>query len=457
MAVWAEVRRSQFEYGRLDAQFYRPEYLLLKQRLVKSGLPLNRLGSLSQKIDVGYVGPMVHAYADTGILLLRSQNISEFYIDEAKNQIRIKPAFHQALRKSEVFSGDILITRSGKAGNAAIVPDGFEPANSADIIIIRLLPEFSSLYTIAFLNSKYGRFQIDRQVSGGVQGHLNLTIAADILIPEPPGHFVARIDGEVEQALDSMRLAKAKYAAAAALFQQPLHLDALARSQEQSYETTISQAVESRRFDAQHFRPEYETLFGSMRKAVGKDNVRPLRELVTFNQRGEQPIYTDGPVAVVNSQHLGPQHVAFDEVEHTSQVIYDSDRRSRLSSGDVLVYATGAYVGRTNVFLEDDAAVASNHVNILRVRPEYDSAYIALVLNSQVGAMQTAKHSTGSTQAELYPVNLARFWIPLLPRPQQEAIGDKVRESYAALKQSKALLEQAKRRVEELIEREAAK
>jgi hypothetical protein len=194
-----------------------------------------------------------------------------------------------------------------------------------------------------------------------------------------------------------------------------------------------------------------------MQKAVGRDNVRPLRELVTFNQRGHQPLYVPGgPVAVVNSQHLGPRHIAFDELQSTSRAIYDADSRSQLQNGDVLVYSTGAYVGRTNVFLEDGPAVASNHVTILRVKPEFDSAYIALVLNSQVGAMQTAKHATGSTQAELYPGGLAKFWLPLLPPAKRKAVGDKVRESYAALKESGDLLEQAKRRVEELIDKESA-
>ena len=45
--------------------------------------------------------------------------------------------------------------------------------------------------------------------------------------------------------------------------------------------------------------------------------------------------------------------------------------------------------------------------------------------------------------------------IPILDSKAQQEIGDKVRESYDALRQSKALLEKAKLRVEELIEQEA--
>lgn len=456
MAVWADVKLTQIEYGRLDPQFYRPEFIDKKRVLVGSGLPLRKLGALSEKIDVGFVGPMVHAYSDTGVLLLRSQNIAEFYIDPSKNPVLIDRDFHRILRKSEVFPGDILITRSGTAGNAAIVPEGFGEANSADIIIVRAKPDVSPWFLIAFLNSKYGRFQIDRQVSGGVQGHLNLTIAADILVPECDLRAVKSIESSIQSALELMDKSRTQYGAALTHLEEALGITSLTDSYARSYATSFAEAVASHRCDAQHFRPEFDGLLGTMVGAIGSDHVLPLFRVITFNQRGKQPAYVEGgPVAVVNSQHIGPQHIRFDELASTSRAVFDDDQRSRLMTNDVVVYSTGAYVGRTNIWLEDMPAVASNHVNILRVKPEYDAAYVTLVLNSKVGAMQTEKHGTGSTQVELYPGNLAKFMIPILKQKVQREIGDKVRASYAALKESKALLERAKLRVEQLIEQGA--
>jgi len=140
MAVWAEITTSQIEYGRFDAQFYQPQFMERKQILENAGYKLRRLGWLTEKIDVGYVGPMTEEYCEEGVLLLRSQNIKEFQIDVDKNPIFIPEAFHRKLHKSEVHPGDILITRSGVAGNVAIVPKDFPTANSADIILLRLRP-----------------------------------------------------------------------------------------------------------------------------------------------------------------------------------------------------------------------------------------------------------------------------------------------------------------------------
>ncbi len=50
--------------------------------------------------------------------------------------------------------------------------------------VLRAKLTLDNLYVVAFFNSRFGRFQVDRQVSGAIQGHLNLTIAEDILVPE---------------------------------------------------------------------------------------------------------------------------------------------------------------------------------------------------------------------------------------------------------------------------------
>ena len=124
---------------------------------------------------------------------------------------------------------------------------------------------------------------------------------------------------------------------------------------------------------------------------------------------------------------------------------------------DLLIYTTGAYIGRTNVFLSDQPALASNHVNILRLNSGIDAAYMALVFQSVIGQFQTQKHLRGSAQAELYPNDIDKFVVPLLAPRKQTAIGDSVRSSLEKQQESKRLLEQAKARVEQLIEEAAAR
>ena len=146
------------------------------------------------------------------------------------------------------------------------------------------------------------------------------------------------------------------------------------------------------------------------------------------------------------------KHIDYDGLEKTSAKSFAAAPEAHIQKDDLLIYTTGAYIGRTNAYLSDAPAMASNHVNILRLQPGIDAAYMALVFQSIVGQFQTQQHARGSAQAELYPSDIDRFVVPLLDADKQKAIGDLLRESLAKQQESHGLLEQAKTRVEQLIE-----
>ena len=196
MAVWSEVPVSVIHnnYGRLDAEFFRPEYLQIDDILQR--LPIRKLKTITNKIDVGHVGPMVKHYCEDGVLFIQTQQIGEFFLD-LSTCVRIDHSFHEFLKKSQVNNGNILIARSGSFGKASIYMEK-EVINSADIIIIDVntdQQDIDNLYLLAFLNSKYGSAQLIRYASGGLQGHVNLTILEDFKVPVIP----ASIQGEIRQ------------------------------------------------------------------------------------------------------------------------------------------------------------------------------------------------------------------------------------------------------------------
>lgn len=141
----------------------------------------------------------------------------------------------------------------------------------------------------------------------------------------------------------------------------------------------------------------------------------------------------------------------YDNLERTDSRYWDLQRESRVFNQDILIYTTGANVGRTNIYLEDEKALASNHVNILRVRDE-NQIYIGFVLNSIIGRLQTRKLITGTAQAELYPTDIDQFLLPFIASDKQNQISAFVQESHAARREAKTLLAKAKRAVEIAIE-----
>ena len=70
---------------------------------------------------------------------------------------------------------------------------------------------------------------------------------------------------------------------------------------------------------------------------------------------------------VINSRHILEARVDYEGLERTSTEWLKINERARLQPGDILTYTTGAKIGRTAHFALSDPAVASNHVNILRL------------------------------------------------------------------------------------------
>jgi restriction endonuclease S subunit len=206
------------------------------------------------------------------------------------------------------------------------------------------------------------------------------------------------------------------------------------------------------RLDAEYYQKKYDTL----EKAICSSNYKRIREIRTVNYRGMQPEYVEnGNLNVINSKHILEDTLDYNGFEKTSDDYWDIQERARVFKGDILTYTTGANIGRTQVYRLDKKALASNHVNILRVKGE-NPFYIGFVLNSMVGRMQTEKYCAGSAQVELYPKDLDEFIIPIIDKTIQNQIIELTEESFNLKKQSEQLLETAKRAVEIAIEQDEA-
>lgn len=453
MAVWSETSHADISrnFGRLDSEYFRPEFIANDRAL--SRIPNLALHQIAKRIDVGHVGSMVKHYRDDGILILQTQNVKEFFLN-LNHTIKITPEFHTRLTKSKIRKGDILIARSGSFGSASVYLED-ETINSADIIIVEVdeLKGIDPLFLVAFMNSRLGSTQLVRFASGGVQGHVNLTILEHFKVPLFDLKLQREVANLVMASYSNLKASGTLFQRAHDLLITELGLDTFRFERPTAYTTSFSALELSHRSDAQHYQPRFAELTSHLLKFPA----RRIRDIRRLNRRGIQPIYVEGGThAVVNSQHLGPKHINYDGLERTTEKLFNAAPEAHIRRDDLLVYTTGAYIGRTNVYLDDTPAFASNHVNILRFSPDIDHAYMSMVFQSIIGQFQTQKHARGSAQAELYPADIDKFIVPLLPYEKQQEIGNLVRESLAQQRESARLLEQAKARVEKLIEEAVA-
>jgi len=428
--------------------YYQPEYLKFSKLL--RAQPFSKIRSIGYVTDGEHGSPEWDACS--GIRYIAAEHIIENRIADTSMRT-ISSAQDARNARCRVRMNDILVYSVGAyAGVAAKAEPHLFPASiPRSVAIIRLNSNapFRAGFVSVFLNTQFGQFQTRRLRAGNSQPVLALEKIRQIELPNIPIEWQDEVDHLYKSAYKARLRGQSSYEIAQQLLESELGLNKLSFQKPVGYTARFSELELSRRMDAQHYQAQFTQLLNHLAKFP----TRKVRDIRTCNRRGIQPIYvTDGTYDVINSQHLGPKHINYDGLEKTSLKAFSASPVAHIRQNDLLIYTTGAYIGRTNVYLSDAQAFASNHVNILRVTPDIDAAYMAMVFQSVVGQFQTQKHSRGSAQAELYPNDIDKFVVPILPFEQQTIIGDLVRESLVKQRESARLLEQAKTRVEHLIE-----
>ena len=455
MAVVTSVQTSALEFGnRIDAELYRPSLRQSFERIFQTDLPVTHLRRVCI-IRSGTTPPDRVDGLTSGPILFKTTDIRNGVIPPQADYYRIVDHVHRRMAKTRLEERDVLLNIVGATldviGRSAFVSRLEDEANitQAMVFLRCQTPDVLPGFLFAYLNTKYGQDQIARYARPTGQYNLNLQEVGHICIPLLPAHEQRAIEQLILSAGNLQDASMASYAQAEQHLESELGLDKLTYQNPVGYVAQFSDLETSHRSDAQHYQPRFKQLIDHI-STCPSARVRDIRSL---NRRGLQPIYLrNGDVDVVNSQHLGPKHIDYDGLEKTSAKSFAAAPEAHIKKDDLLIYTTGAYIGRTNAYLSDAPAMASNHVNILRLQPGIDAAYMALVFQSIVGQFQTQQHARGSAQAELYPSDIDRFVVPLLDADKQKAIGDLLRESLAKQQESHGLLEQAKTRVEQLIE-----
>ena len=260
---------------------------------------------------------------------------------------------------------------------------------------------------------------------------------------------------KVAQAQSELKHSESLYLKAEEMLLEGLGWDKLDLSQPRWWAVSLSRAREVHRIDAEHFQPKYDKLISYL-KGTGKTR-QMIDVLAEPIRKGVTPVYDpEGTVSVVNSQHLGRQHLNVEATDRTTGSFWEANKRARIRQYDVMMYATGApYVGRSNIFLEEMRALAGVDLMLLRPKPEIcDPSYLAVFCNSPLGMLQAEMYQTGSNQQHLYPSGVSQFWV-YIPSPEfQRRIAELVYKAWEARRKAKSLLEDAVLKVETLIESE---
>jgi restriction endonuclease S subunit len=180
------TRSSKLSGGRFDPFYHHADYNLLEKELHEAKYPIVNLSKVCNKITDGtHYTPK---YQDSGVLFLSVKNVrcERFDLRDVKY---ISEAEHADLTKRcKPELNDILLTKIGTVGLAAVVPDSL-PEFSIFVSLALLKPKFELInphYLSAFLNSSLTNFQAQRAVKGVGVPDWHLENIRRTIIPFPP-------------------------------------------------------------------------------------------------------------------------------------------------------------------------------------------------------------------------------------------------------------------------------
>lgn len=445
------IRKSQLEGAlRLDAEYYQPEYLELDEALCKTGsLGLDQIAEIITDGDHG--NP---EYADIGLPYVKSENINELAI-EVDSAMKVSFDYSEKVRGA-CFSekDDILLTTVGRIGTSTINHfTNKEIILSRDIARIKLkkdcnfYPEFISV----FFNSIKGRLLTKRESVGTVQQGLYLATIKKLSIPKVSLDKQRNIKELFLQAREESENSKSIYSQAEDLLLGQLGLKDFKVENDLSYVVNLSEIKSAHRADAEYFQPKYEKLI----LKIKKQNAKKLESFVKNYSTGfpfKSENYQEEGIPLIRINNIKKGYIDLGDTVYLSEKDYLLSPKDTARSGDIVLSMSGT-IGTTAI-LPNDISKSSANQRILKFTPQnIDRDYLVLLLNSVVGSYQLERIGTGGVQTNISYKDIKNILIPESPKPNQQEIGDLVRQSNESRKKEKELIDKAQQKVEELIEK----
>ena len=444
MAASNQVMLSEAVYNnRFSAEFFDPQYVF-KPAEASTWLPIGRI---LKKCEYGLSISM--NVEGKGYPIFRMNEIDNCFAQRPEKYTAIPKFIFEQYGLNE---NDILFNRTNSfefVGRTGIVKDQTDCTFASYLIRLVpdpdiILPEFLTVY----LNTQFGVGQIKRRAMRSInQANVSGAEVKRILIPIIDLGEQKKVASALNEAFYATRNSERLYAEAQHLLESELGLDKLSFHKPVGYTTRFSELEQSRRLDPEHFYPAFYNLVAHLPSHI---NLVPLGTQLSLCQRGKQPVYSKHGLPVVNSKHVQSNKVA---LEGNRTAISNPIAELQIRHGDILMNGTGrGTLGRVAPYLIDGQAIPDNHVTILR-SPTLDPAYLSFYLNSQAGQLQVDMHQRGTSgQIELYPFDIRKFLVWVAPEVFQKEIRKLYDQAAASEQRSKELLDQAKTRVEQLIE-----
>ncbi|MCT2541265.1 restriction endonuclease subunit S [Sedimentimonas flavescens] len=351
-----------------------------------------------------------YAFTDDGVPFLRAQNLVDGTVSVASDPMFISPETNEALKRSKIVAGDVLISIAGTIGRAAIVPKNAPEMNcNQAVAIVRPSERIHRRYLLHWLSSDDALSQMSKSKVTGVISNLSLGEIGKLQIPLPPLEEQKRIAGILDEAARLCRL-------------RTRALDTL---------NTLGQAI-------------FHEMFGE----IGHEDSIELGEMLSFvtsGGRGWARYYADTGPRFIRSLDVQNNEIGNDEIVYVNPPQNAEARRTEVQTCDVLLTITGSKIGRAAPVQDAlSGSYISQHVAILRPKPEKLLPYfLSYFLNmEEFGQAQIKAKQYGQAKPGLNFEQIRGFKMPNATLAEQTKFVARVQKLNTTVAHMKAQQEQ---------------
>ena len=471
---------------RIEAEHFLKKYDRLKELLSNHNC-VNLSDLVSKPIQTGHTPSMKNeCFYGGNIKFIKTDNLRDndikfpfsHYLSELGNA---------EIKRTELQEDDIITTIIGATydviARSCIIHKNILPANiNQNIAHIRpnkkkILPEYLNIY----LNSKYGKMYLEYLSRQMEQVNLNCEEVGLVKVPLFSSSFQFSIEQIVKSAHAKLAESKALYAEAEEILLSELglkdwqpgknsHTDSILLTQNQDEDTKdkrdsvgisnpcdnianysikrFSDFASSGRLDAEYYQPKYDEIEEKIRKSSHKE----IFEVVTLKDSNFSPL----PKKLYKYIELANIGASGEITGFTEDYGENLPTRARriVHTGDLLISSIEGSLQSCAIVTGDyDDALCSTGFYV--VTPKLMNAETLLILlKSDCMQSLLKKGCSGTILTAIAKDEFLKIPLPLLPESIQSLIAEKIQKSFDLRKQSKQLLEQAKRMVEEEIEKQ---
>ncbi len=448
------IPKSQLEGSlRIDPDYYQQEYLSAVERIRKT--KHERLGDIIS---------LLSDYHANGSYQTLSKNVSLSAdpdyalmvraIDLEKNDYESDVRYvsrhaYDFLKKTKMYGQEIIIDKIGNAGEVFLTPNLGRPVTlGMNLFMLRLKEGYEPAYVYSFLISKYGRALIYQRITGTAPPSIDKESVRGILIPLPSKQTNQVAKSIIEDYFKILEESKKLYSQAEDLLLDELGLKNTVFEDELSYIVNFSDVQDVNRVDPEYFQPKYQEILKRIEKFKTTTLADRDFEIITGAYSKNYSLQGTNYIRSVNIQ--GDISIDKNDMYKTGESLGE---KFKVRAGDIITSRVGS-IGTLGIIPEDlgKSFISDNILRIRNSHKELNDFFLAIYLK-EIGSILMNRLSRGSVQQRLNQETLREIVVPILSQKDQLIIAGLVRKSHEARRKSKELLEEAKKTVEEMIER----